>query len=58
MRPRIIMKRPNYMNKVVDLYDLNGNFLFRGTRRECVRFSRETFEERMTQKRAIYGLMS
>lgn len=58
MRPRITVKKPDYMDKVVNLYDLDGNLLFRGTRRECVRFSRETFEERTARKHSAYGLMS
>jgi len=34
------------MDKVVDLKDANGNVIFRGTRRECVVYAHETFEER------------
>jgi hypothetical protein len=39
-------KNDPYMNKVVDLLDDKGNVIFRGTRRECLRYSRETYEER------------
>jgi hypothetical protein len=42
--PRVSPRPANpdreYMNKVVDLKDLTGNFLFRGTRRQCLQFSK------------------
>jgi len=35
-----------YMDKVVNLYDESGKFLYRGTRKKCLRYARDTFEER------------
>ena len=34
------------MDKVVNLFDEKGAFLYRGTRRDCLRFAKDTFEER------------
>lgn len=55
MKPRAIPKKEDYMDKVVTLYDVDGNVLFRGTRRACAEFSRGTFEKRMEDKHRSSG---
>ena len=42
-----------YMSKVVNLLDVSGMFLFRGTRRECLEFSRATYQERLLEQLAM-----
>ncbi len=41
------------MSKVVNLLDVSGMFLFRGTRRECLEFSRATYQERLLEQLAM-----
>lgn len=55
MRPRVTPKKEDYMDKVVTLYDADGNFLFRGTRRDCAKFSKGTFEKRTEDKHRASG---
>ena len=43
-----------YMEQVINLVDEKGNFLFRGTRKECLRYARETFEERRGYPRDLW----